>query len=460
MKNQVHKPQVALIGRANVGKSTLFNRLVEDQKSLVSAIAGTTRDRNESDCLWRGQIISLVDTGGLDVDRSDEIESSIEVQARKALKNADAILFVVDVQSGLQSEDHDIAKELIALKKPVIVVANKADNAELRASLNEKEWHTWSFKEIHPVSARQGTGAGDLLDVLYKALEDVNVPPVDIQDVTSVRVSVIGRPNVGKSSLLNKLLGEERFIAADKDHTTREPSDTMIIVDGQNYTLIDTAGIRKLAKVRAGKSKLEQGGVDRSLRSARRSDVVLLVLDITKRIHTQDKFLGGELEKAGVSVIIVANKWDKIPDKGTNTINDYEAYIRAHMPMLSWAPIVFTSAITGKRVQGIFDTIDKVFRNRFTQLSRNEARDFIRQAIVKHKPSRGKGVAHPKILYFEQAHVNPPTFYLGIKQGRVDVLHQSYLKFLINILRRFYEFEGTPIRISIKARKKKHTTYG
>jgi len=234
----------------------------------------------------------------------------------------------------------------------------------------------------------------------------------------------------------------------------------MITVDGQNYTLIDTAGIRKLAKVRAGKSKLEQGGVDRSLRSARRSDVVLLVLDITKRIHTQDKFLGGELEKAGVSVIIVANKWDKIPDKGTNTINDYEAYIRAHMPMLSWAPIVFTSAITGKRVQGIFDTIDKVFRNRFTQLSRNEARDFIRQAIVKHKPSRGKGVAHPKILYFEQAHVNPPTFYLGIKQGRVDVLHQSYLKFLINILRRFYEFEGTPIRISIKARKKKHTTYG
>jgi GTPase len=458
MSTEPHKPLVAIIGRANVGKSTLFNRLVEDQKSLVSAVAGTTRDRNQADCLWRGQIVSLVDTGGLDVDRKDEIESSIEVQARKALAEADAVLFVVDVQSGLQSEDQSIAKELKKLNKPVLVVANKADNAELRAQLNEKEWHNWSFSDMMPVSARQGTGAGDLLDTLYDALKEINLPPIDIQDVTSVRVSVIGRPNVGKSSLLNKLLGHERFIAADQDHTTREPSDTMIAVDGQNYTLVDTAGIRKLAKVRAGKSKLERSGVDRSLRAARRSDVVLLVLDISRRIHVQDKFLGGELEKAGVSVIIIANKWDKIPDKGTNTINDYEEYVRAHMPMLSWAPIVFTSAITGKRVQGLFDMIDTVFRNRFTQLSRDEARDFIRQAIVKHKPSRGKGVAHPKILFFEQGHVNPPTFYLGIKQGRVDVLHQSYLKFLKNLLRRIYEFKGTPIRISIKARKKKHTT--
>jgi len=269
---------------------------------------------------------------------------------------------------------------------------------------------------------------------------------------------VIGKPNVGKSTLLNSMLGEQRFISADKDHTTREPNDTMINVGGKDYTLIDTAGIRKMARVRASEGKLETSGVDRTLRAVKKADVVLFVIDISKEIKTQDKFLGGELAEAGASVIIIANKWDKIPGKETGTINEYEDYIRALMPMLSYCPIVFTDAVSGKRVSGLFEVIDKVFASRFTQLDGNETRKFISQAILKHKPSKGRGISHPKIKYFVQTGINPPTFKLGLKQSRKDALNISYIRFLKNILREAYDFEGTPIRIHVHAKKKTHTT--
>ena len=451
-------PKVVIVGRTNVGKSTLFNRFIEEQKSLVSAIPGTTRDRFEADAIWRAQVIRVVDTGGLDIDRHDEIEQNIERQAREAMKEADLILFVVDVQAGVTPEDRALAKDLLKSKVPVVVVGNKADNERLRKTVDGPDWKSWPMDKPVVISAHRGIGSGDLLDIIFEKLIENETPPVEISEIATTRVAVIGRPNVGKSTLLNSMLGEHRYITADKDHTTREPNDTNITVEGKNYTLIDTAGVRKLARINAGKSKLEKAGVKRTLMAAKRADVALFVVDVTKRIQVQDKFLAGELGKAGTSVVIVANKWDLVPEKDTNTINKYEEYLRAHLPMLSYAPIVFTSAETGQRVPTLFDAIDKVYKSRFTQLDKNEAREFMNQAIVKHKPSRGKGVAHPKIMFFEQGRVNPPTFYLGLKQMRKDSLNSSYLRFLANLLRKHYDFEGTPIRIVVKGRKKSHTT--
>lgn len=459
MNNELTPPKVVIVGRTNVGKSSLFNKLIAEQKSLVSEIAGTTRDRFEADCIWKGHIIKMIDTGGLDVDNRDEIEKNIALQAQKAIKEADLILFVVDLQSGLQPEDHELAKMFADSNSPIITIANKADNPNLSQELHNKEWANWPLGAITPVSAFRGLGLGDLLEDIFEKLEKQDTPPILVKEITSLRVATVGRPNVGKSSLLNSMLGESRFIEADMEHTTREPNDTKITIDGQRYTLIDTAGIRKLARVKAGKSKLEKTGVDRSIRAMNRADVALFVIDVTKNIHHQDKFLAGELSEAKTSTIIIANKWDLVEDKDPNTIDKYEEYLRYNLPMLKYSPIIFTSAKTGQRVQVLFDVIDKVYQSRFTQLSHQETHEFISRAIVKHKPSRGKGVAHPQITSFKQVAVNPPLFDLQIRQSRKDALNPSYLRFLENLLRDQYDFEGTPIRIRVQARRKKHTTY-
>ncbi|EKD47468.1 MAG: hypothetical protein ACD_66C00048G0006 [uncultured bacterium] len=451
-------PKVAIVGRTNVGKSSLFNKLIEEQKTLVSAIPGTTRDIFEADCIWRGRVIRLIDTGGLDRGAKNEIDIEIGKQARKIMKEADVLLFIVDAQTGLQEEDRVLEKELRKTNKPIIVAANKADNRLMRTAINEKQWHSWSFQAPLAISAKRGTGTGDLLDLVYEKLDEINCPAISILDVHATQVSVIGRPNVGKSSLLNAAIGESRFIASSIEHTTREPNDTRITVDGRDYILVDTAGIRKMARVNKGGSKLEKEGIERTEQAMKRSDVCLLVLDISEPIHTQDKHLAGDLEKSGASVIIIANKWDLIPDKDSVTINKYEHYIRAHLPMLDWAPILFTSAQTGKRVQNLFEIIDQVVENRFTQLDDNQARGFISQAIVKHKPSKGKGESHPKIVKFYQKRVNPPVFELILKQTHNQALNPSYVRFLENYLRDMYTFDGVPIRIHVKGRSKSHTT--
>ncbi|MFH1766515.1 MAG: ribosome biogenesis GTPase Der, partial [Patescibacteria group bacterium] len=287
----IQPPKVVIVGRVNVGKSTLFNRLIEKQKSLVSKIPGTTRDRFEADCLWRGKIIRLVDTGGFDVDKNIKIDEEAVDQARLAIKEADAIIFVVDLTTGLQQEDRKIAKELMASKKPIILVGNKADTVRIRALSEEKEWHKWSIGTPLPISAARGSGTGDLLDKVFDALEEAGNPPVEIQDMTAIRVAVLGRPNVGKSSLLNSVVGHHRFITSDTAHTTREPNDTMIHVDGKSYLFIDTAGMRKTARMKAGESELETAGVHRSLQAIKRAHVAIFVIDISKSIQSQDKHL-------------------------------------------------------------------------------------------------------------------------------------------------------------------------
>lgn len=453
----MNAPKIAIIGRRNVGKSTLFNTFVEEQKSLVSNIAGTTRDRFEADCIWRGVVVRMIDTGGLDVNLRDELELDVVAQANAAISEADLILFVVDAKVGPQPEDLELARALSKTKKPIIVVANKADTMELKRA-TEAAWQRWPLASPMPVSAKQRRGTGDLLDLVHDRLNEIGKPPVDISDVASTRVAVLGRPNVGKSSLLNAVLGEPRFIASPLAHTTREPNDVEIEFNKRHYIFVDTAGVRKMAKVRGSKSELEVEGVAKSLEAVKRADVVLFVLDVTAKIEHQDKHLAGLLSEEGASVIIVANKWDLVPDKDTTTVNKYEKYIRAHLPTLNYAPIVFVSALTGKRVTTIFETIDKVFMSRFTQLTEEDTSSFIRQAIMKHKPSRGKGVQHPEIQSFTQVRLNPPKFALLIKQSRKDSLSPSYIRFITNRLREQFDFTGTPIFVVVRGGKKKHTT--
>lgn len=451
-------PKVALIGRTNVGKSSLFNKLIEEQKSLVSDIPGTTRDRFEADCIWRGHVMRIVDTGGLNVDRSNEIERNVIEQAHIAIKQAELVMFVVDLTVGITIDDLSIAKILMEAKKPVIVVGNKADNLDVRARVDGADWNNWPLERPVAVSAKQGSGIGDLLDIAQEKLIAIGHPPANVADVLPMRIAVIGEPNVGKSTLLNSLLGEERFITANVAHTTREPNDALINHDGRQYLFIDTAGIRKMASVKKS-DELERKGVFRTLDTLKRADVALFVIDVTKGIQGQDKHLAGVLAEEGVSVIIVVNKWDLIPNKTSTSVNDYEKIIRAYLPPLKYAPVTFTSALTGKRTKDLFELIDTTFQSRFTQLSDEEAKSFISRAIARHKPSRGKGVKHPHITKFFQARTNPPAFVLTVNLSRKDSLNDSYLRFLENLLREHYNFIGTPIRMRVSASRKSHTTY-
>lgn len=452
-------PKVVLIGRSNVGKSSLFNKLVEEQKSLVSPIAGTTRDRFESDCIWRGQIIRMVDTGGLDVEQKDEIEKNVVEQANIAIAQADLILFLVDVNVGPLADDLEIARKLLKSGKAVIAVGNKADNAELRRRATGSDWKSWPLNKPLAISAKQGVGVGDLLDEITKTLTAIGKPPVDVAEVLPMRICVLGEPNVGKSTLLNAVLGEKRFITANIPHTTREPNDATLEHDGQLYKFIDTAGVRKQASRRNSGTALEKIGVEKTLDTLTEADVALFVLDTTKEITTQERHLAGVLQASKVSVIIIANKWDLIANKTTTSVNEYEERIRGFMPQLKYAPVLFTSALTGKRAQDIFELITHVFKTRFTQLSTDEARQFMSKAIVRHKPMRGKGVKSPKITSFHQSHINPPVFTLAVNLSRTDSLATAYVRFLENILREQYDFTGTPIRIKIEVERKSHTTY-
>lgn len=452
-------PKAVLIGRTNVGKSSLFNKLVEEQKSLVSEIAGTTRDRFEADCIWRGKIIRMIDTGGLDVDQRLEIEKNVVEQANIAIAQADIILFLVDVNVGPVADDLEIARKLLKSGKPVIAVGNKADNAELRRRAASDEWRSWPLNRPLAISAKQGVGVGDLLDEITTTLMKAGKPPVDVAEILPMRICVLGEPNVGKSTLLNAVLGEKRFITANIPHTTREPNDALFEHDGQMYQFIDTAGVRKQASRRNSGTPLERIGVEKTLDTLTRCDVALFVLDITKDITTQERHLAGVLQDSKVSVIIIANKWDLIPNKTTTSVNDYEKIIRGFLPQLKYAPILFTSALTGKRAQDIFDLISKVFQSRFTQLSDSEAKQFMSKAIVRHRPMRGKGVKSPKIMSFKQTHINPPIFTLAVNLSRTDSLATAYVRFLENIMREQYDFTGTPIRIKIEVDRKSHTTY-
>ncbi len=442
-------PTVAIIGRANVGKSTLFNRCLESAKALVSDIAGTTRDRKEGECLWRGRVIRMVDTGGLDIVHADDVERQVIRQAELAMEQADIILFVVDLSMNPLLQDQDLAKRLARADKPVIVVGNKAEKLSERMSASEREWRLAGLPAPLPISAARGTGVGDLLDRVYEELKRLKKSPVDVTEVKACRVSVIGRPNVGKSSLLNAILGEERFITSPVAHTTREPNDVLVEAGDKSYVLIDTAGLRKVGRARKA-GGLEEAGMERTQRALSHTDIVLFVLDVTEPLSAQDRALAGMLDAAKVGIIVVANKWDLVPNKTPSSTNEFAKYIAGAIPFLQWAPIVFVSALTKQRIPDIFSLVDEIQRRRFTEIPESELEKFWRQAVRTHLPSRGKGPLPPKVLGMKQIDVAPPRFQLFIKAKRLDVLHASYLRYLENRLRERFDLKGTPVIITVK----------
>ena len=442
-------PTVVLVGRTNVGKSTLFNRMIEQSKALVSSVAGTTRDRNEGECLWRGKIIRVVDTGGLDVNKQDIIEKNILVQAELAMVQADIILFVVDAKGEPTPKDLELASKLWKSKTPIIVVGNKAEKPRERTGLKKASWRLRGLPLPVAVSATQGTGVGDLLDEVFEKLEKAGKPPIDYRKINAIRVSVIGKPNVGKSTLLNALLGEDRFITSPISHTTREPNDILVHLGEKTYLFVDTPGMRKRSSVKKA-GGLEEMAVDKNEFIIRRSDVSLLVVDATEPIGSQEKTLAGLLKASGAGVMIIVNKWDLVADKETNTMNDYRKYFANEFPFLACAPVIFVSALKKQRTNTLFEMIDEIQAHRLTELSDKVLEKFMHAAVRQHLPSKGKGSKPPKALGLKQTSSAPPTFDLTVKAAREDALHPSYLRFLENRMRELHKLEGTPIRIHVR----------
>jgi GTP-binding protein len=440
---RIPRPTVALIGRTNVGKSTLFNRLIEDDRALVSAVAGTTRDRNYGICTWRGVPIQIVDTGGLDVGDADKLERNVVRQAEYAIEEADIILCVVDLASGTLPQDQALAKVLAKSKTPVLLVGNKADNPRLRANADEATWPKLRLGTVYPVSAKNGTGVGDLLDIILKKL-GIEAPSL-VEPQT--KIAIIGRPNVGKSSLVNMLCKEERAIVSPLPGTTREPQDTLLTYKNRQYLLIDTVGLRRRQR---SAPELEAAGVARTTKAIQRADVLFLVLDATMRVTSQDRTLAGLAETSGKAVIIVMNKWDALPKKTPHTLTHMEAGVRNDLPFFRFAPARFISAKYGTRVEQLFDDAEAVKLRWETQLTDGQLDRFFRQVIAS---SKAKGPGRPYIYSMKQTGAEPPTFAL-VTRGK-EPMPEAFVRYVENRLREKFDFTGTPIRIRAKNRQVK-----
>lgn len=444
-------PIVALVGRVNVGKSSLFNKLIEKNLAIVSEVPGTTRTRNIAVATWRGKQFRLVDTGGLTFSDEVLLEDDIIKQTEIALKEADLVVFVTDIQSGLLPQEVELAKKLRAKvkEKPVILIANKADNPSYLTGVYDQEWLKLGMGTPFAVSALSGSNVGDLLDIIYKNLGKLKRRPKKYLETTPIKVAIMGKPNVGKSSLFNKLIGEERVIVNPMAHTTREPHDTLIEADGELIQFVDTAGIRRKAKV---SGELERLGITKSISTINKSDIVLLVLDATEPITDQDQQLAGLLREHTRSVIIVVNKWDMAEDNSDSFRNEVIDDIHAGFPHLKFAPVVFTSAKTEYRVHQIFPLIKQAWEGRQIVLSEEVLKDFLKRVTKRKLPTRGKGVRHPRILSITQLGYNPPMFELIIKSN--TSVHISYVHYLSNRLREEFGFFATPI--VMKLTKLKH----
>ena len=449
--------QVIIMGRANVGKSTLFNRLTEKSKALTSKIAGTTRDFLVSPVYWQGFNFELIDTGGIEtiiphkklkeLSAQPKIEYSLEIikKTQAALKQADLILLLVDVQAGLMPQDKELVKALKKLNKKIILVGNKTDSLKWRTS--GAEFFKLGLGEPIYVSAINGSNTGDLLDVVTTQLKKIKkIKKAKKFEVSKpIKISMLGKPNVGKSSLLNAILGEERVIVSPIPFTTREAIDINLEYQDKNLILIDTAGIRKQANVGPGLEKLS---IKKSLSNAKQSDVCFLVLDISEPITIQDNKLSKILIDARVGIVIIANKWDLLPEKDTKSADKFKKYIYRNFPYLTWAPVIFISALTHQNVHKVLDLALNVYQARQTKISASALSKFLKQTIKRHKPSQEKGNLHPYLTNLKQTNIDPPSFTLQIR--RRDTLNQSYIRFLENALRDKFNLLGTPLNISLK----------
>ena len=433
-------PVVAIVGRPNVGKSTIFNRLAGERISIVEDTPGVTRDRIYARTEWLGHPFNLIDTGGIDIG-DEPFLTQITEQAEIAIEEADVIIFVVSVKEGVTDADEKVARILYRTDKPVVLAVNKVDNPELRADIYD--FYSLGFGEPIPVAGTHGIGTGDLLDKIIKEF------PKDAtnEEDDSIKFSFIGRPNVGKSSLVNAILGENRVIVSNIAGTTRDAIDTRFETeDGTKYTMIDTAGIRKKGKVY---ENTEKYSVLRAMRAIDRSDVVCVVLNAEEGIREQDKHVAGYAHEAGRAIVIVVNKWDTLK-KDNKTMSDFENLIRQEFQYLSYAPIVFVSAKTKQRLDKLPELIKRVNDNHEQRISSAVLNDVVMDAIA-HNPTPTDNGKRLRIYYATQVAIKPPTFVIFVNDP--ELMHFSYERFLENQIREAFDFEGTPIHIIERRRK-------
>ena len=430
------KPMVAIIGKPNVGKSTFFNYIVGQRLSIVEDMPGVTRDRVYGEANWRGRNFTLIDTGGIEPESNDIILSQMKNQANIAINIADVIIFLTDIKQGITAADEEIALMLRKSKKKVVLVCNKADNFG-KTSDDIYEFYNLGLGDPHPVSSTNALGIGDVLDAIYEEF-----PPKDEneEDDEIINVAVIGKPNVGKSSLVNKILGEDRVIVSNIAGTTRDAIDSYFENDKGKYNFIDTAGIRKKNKVN---ESIEKFSIMRSLLAIERADVCLMLIDATEGVTEQDTKIAGEAHEAGKGVIIVINKWDEI-EKETGTLENYKKEVYNKLGYLTYAPMLFISAKTGQRVDKLFDLINKVTQNNAMRVSTSMLNQVINEAIAVVQPPTDKG-KRLKILYATQASTKPPTFVIFVNNKQL--FHFSYERYLVNQIRTNFGLEGTPIRV-------------
>ncbi|MDT6980554.1 ribosome biogenesis GTPase Der [Levilactobacillus zymae] len=432
-------PVVAIVGRPNVGKSTLFNRIAGERISIVEDTPGVTRDRIYAPAEWLGTEFRMIDTGGIDMG-DEPFLTQITQQAEIAIDEADVIVFVASAPEGITDADEKVAKILYRSKKPVILAVNKADNPEVRETIYD--FYALGFGDPYPVSGVHGLGLGDLLDAVIKEFPTEDGAPAD----DSIRFSLIGRPNVGKSSLVNAMLGEERVIVSNIAGTTRDAVDTKFTADDTRFTMVDTAGIRKRGKVY---ENTERYSVMRAMRAIDDSDVVLVVLNAEEGIREQDKRVAGYAHEAGRGIIILVNKWDTLK-KDNHTLTDFENLIRAEFQYLSYAPILFVSAKTGQRLAQLPALIKRVSANHNQRVQSATLNDVIMDAIALN-PTPSDNGKRLRVYYATQVAVAPPTFVVFVNDPKM--MHFSYERFLENQIREHFDFEGTPLHLIERARK-------
>ena len=438
------KPIVAIIGKPNVGKSTFFNYLVGSRVSIVQDTPGVTRDRIYADTNWRGRNFTLIDTAGIEPDSEDIILSQMREQANLAVSMADVIVFLTDIRQGITAADQEIAVMLKKSGKPIVLVCNKADNFE-KDREEIYEFYNLGLGDPYPISASNAIGIGDVLDKIYESFPE-KTQDEDEDDI--IKVAVIGKPNVGKSSLINKILGENRTIVSDIAGTTRDAIDSRFENEKGKYILIDTAGIRKKSKV---KESIEKFSIMRTLLAIERADVCLMMIDALEGVTDQDAKIAGEAHEAGKGIIIVVNKWDEY-EKETGTLEKYKKDIYNKLSYLSYAPIIFISAKTGQRVNKLFDMINHVNEQNSMRVTTSVLNQVINEAIAIVQPPTDKG-KRLKIFYGTQASTKPPTFVIFVNNK--ELFHFSYERYLVNQIRKEFGLEGTPVRIIVREKVEK-----
>ena len=436
------KPIVAIVGRPNVGKSTLFNIFANSRISIVEDTSGVTRDRLYADTEWLDNEVMMVDTGGIEIMNTDKIAVSIRQQAQIAIAEADVILFVCDARAGITHEDAEVAKMLRQSKKPIVLAINKADSPKQEMEIFE--FYNLGIGEPIPVSAANHLGLGDLLDAVVEKFPETSAYGEDGNE-DEIKVALIGRPNVGKSSIFNTLVGEERSIVSDVAGTTRDAIDTPVIREGQKFLFIDTAGMRRKARI---DEPIEKYSIIRSLRAVDRSDVVLMVIDAIDGVTEQDKKIAGYAHEAGKGIVLVVNKWDLYDKDNTSTLR-YTENLRRELVFMQYAPVVFVSAMTKQRIHRLPEVIHYVAEQNAMRISTSVLNQVVEDAIAINPPPTEKG-QRLKILYATQVKIKPPTFVIFVNEP--EIMHFSYQRYLENKLREAFGFEGTPLQMIIRGK--------